>query len=182
MTTRTEPITLSAALREHTADAHQRAEESTFVVDLLAGRLSLDALVALLAQSLPIYAALEETCRAADSPILAPLLDPRLERTERLRADLAAHAAAGRRFETVLPSAEAYAAELRSLADRPAALLAHHYVRYLGDLSGGQVIASLVQRHYGADPGALTFYRFEIERPKVYKDDYRPTRRAAAER
>jgi len=40
--------------------------------------------------------------------------------------------------------------------------LAHHYTRYLGDLSGGQAIAALVTRHYGATPDQLGFYRFDV--------------------
>lgn len=51
--------------------------------------------------------------------------------------------------------------------------MAHHYVRYLGDLSGGQVVATHVRRHYGLTDG-LTFYDFtEVGKPKPYKDDYR---------
>lgn len=167
---------LSTALQQHTAAAHDRAEGSSFVTDLLDGSLSLDAVVALLAQSLPIYRALEESCRqAADSPVLAPLLDERLDRTARLEADLAYHADQGRTYPTVLPATEAYVAELRDLAGHPAALVAQHYVRYLGDLSGGQIIARLVQRHYDADPAGLTFYAFDIDHPKRYKDAYRAT-------
>ena len=53
-------------------------------------------------------------------------------------------------------------------------LLAHHYVRYLGDLSGGQVIARLVQRHYGVPDAGLHFYDFSLlGKAKVYKDAYR---------
>ena len=167
-----ETTPLSTALQQHTAEAHTRAEESPFVDDLLAGRLDRQALVALLAQSLPIYAALEEACRAnADDPALAPFVDPVLERTAALRADLAAHAAAGYRFDREFPTTREYAAELASLT--PAELLAHHYVRYLGDLSGGQIIARLTTRHYDIDPATLSFYSFDIAKPKVYKDDYR---------
>nr|WP_280953245.1 biliverdin-producing heme oxygenase [Acidipropionibacterium timonense] len=84
--------------------------------------------------------------------MLAPVLDERLDRTARLEADLAYHAAHGRVHRTVLPETGAYIATLRVHARRPAALVAHHYVRYLGDLSGGQAIGRLVQRHYAADP------------------------------
>ena len=38
--------------------------------------------------------------------------------------------------------------------------LAHHYARYLGDLSGGQAVAVLMARHYGATPEQLCFYDF----------------------
>ena len=53
-------------------------------------------------------------------------------------------------------------------------LSAHHYVRYLGDLSGGQVIGRMMQRHYGVSDECVTFYRFaEIPKTKPYKDNYR---------
>ena len=56
----------------------------------------------------------------------------------------------------------------------PERYLAHHYLRYLGDLSGGQAVAALVTRHYGIPAEALSMYRFtELPKPKVFKDDYR---------
>lgn len=45
-----------------------------------------------------------------------------------------------------------------------------------GRLAGGQIIARMVQRHYGIDPAGLRFYHFEeIPKPKPYKDAYRAT-------
>ena len=60
--------------------------------------------------------------------------------------------------------------------------VAHHYTRYLGDLSGGQAIAALVARHYGATPDQLGFYRFEIADDGVvrYKRGYREAMNALA--
>src|SRR5699024_7772612 len=56
----------------------------------------------------------------------------------------------------------------------PEVMLANHYVRYLGDLSGGQAIARLVERHYEVDADGLGFYRFAgIPKRKPYKDRYR---------
>ncbi|MDN6490366.1 MAG: biliverdin-producing heme oxygenase, partial [Yaniella sp.] len=50
----------------------------------------------------------------------------------------------------------------------------HHYLRYLGDLSGGLAIARLMQRHYQVPDHQLNMYTFEsIEKPKLYKDAYR---------
>lgn len=47
----------------------------------------------------------------------------------------------------------AYVTRIAQLAssDEPAPLLAHAYVRYLGDLSGGQVIRRRVAKSYGLD-------------------------------
>ncbi len=53
-------------------------------------------------------------------------------------------------------------------------LLAHHYIRYLGDLSGGQAISKLVSRHYQVPDSALNFYDFNsIGDIVFYKNRYR---------
>jgi hypothetical protein len=60
----------------------------------------------------------------------------------------------------------AYTSRLRTLADtQPALLLAHSYVRYLGDLSGGQFIKRRIAKAYGLDVEAesgsgVEFYSF----------------------
>lgn len=50
--------------------------------------------------------------------------------------------------------------------------MAHHYVRYLGDLSGGQAIGRMLDRAFGLGGAGLSFYDFPM-RPKPYKDAYR---------
>jgi len=80
-----------------------------------------------------------------------------------------------------LPATAAYAHHLRGLVDSPDDLdrtvryLAHHYARYLGDLSGGQAIAALVARHYGATPEQLSFYDFSdlgsvVDAKRAYRE------------
>ena len=164
---------LSRALKERTAVAHERAENSGFMSSMLEGKSGVEALVALLAQSLPIYAALEAACRRqAQEPQFAPLYDVILERETALRADLDTHAKAGIECGTIVPATRAYVAEIEASAADPARLVGHHYVRYLGDLSGGQIIGTLMRRHHGLDEG-LSFYHFDVAKPKVYKDEYR---------
>ncbi len=53
--------------------------------------------------------------------------------------------------------------------------VAHHYTRYLGDLSGGQAIGRILARTYELDrPEGVRFYDFPaIPKPKPYKDGYR---------
>ena len=46
---------------------------------------------------------------------------------------------------------------------QPALLLAHAYVRYLGDLSGGQYIKYKIKKAYNLDDDALRFYDFSRE-------------------
>ena len=174
---------LSLALRTETASSHEDAEGSAFIEQLMGGLACRPAFVALVAQQLVIYRALEEVLwgEYADHPLVAPVLYHKLDRVAALEQDMAFFA--GEDFEVKLASGEIhivaatadYATSLRS-GHTPEAMLAHHYVRYLGDLSGGQVIARMVQRHYGIDPTGLNFYHFaEIPKPKPYKDRYRET-------
>ncbi|MFW8623216.1 heme oxygenase (biliverdin-producing) [Corynebacterium glutamicum] len=170
---------LSEELRTHTAQAHEEAEHSTFMNDLLTGKLDAQAFIKLQEQSWLFYTALEAAARAcAEDSRAAGLLDPRLERKETLEADLdKLHENTTWRDNVTATAATAsYVERLESIEaakDFPR-LVAHHYVRYLGDLSGGQVIARLVNREYAVSEEALSFYRFEdLGKLKPYKDNYR---------
>lgn len=166
----------SAEVRARTAERHSRAEHSAFMQELMEGRLDAAAYGLLLAQYRPVYAALEEVGRAfrdAGEPLTAPFNQPGLDRLDAIDADLE-HFAQDPAELPVLRSTADYAEHLRSLADSPERFLAHHYLRYLGDLSGGQAIAALMARHYGIPAEALSMYRFpDLPKPKVFKDQYR---------
>lgn len=171
---------LSELLKSATAEVHQQAEDSPFVSRLMSGDGTPDDFSALIVQQYPVYAALEQQMRRhASGPVAAAVHDPALERHDALRADLA-HLV-GPTWQADLESGalpvhdatRSYVAAIAAVTD-PVELVAHHYVRYLGDLSGGQIIARLVSRHYGIAPEGLSFYRFDsIAKPKVYKDEYR---------
>jgi len=52
--------------------------------------------------------------------------------------------------------------------------IAHHYTRYLGDLSGGQAIARLVSRQHGFEGDGVAFYDFaELGPIPHFKKAYR---------
>ena len=184
MRTTVQPLAFSAALRSRTLDDHQRAEQQPFIVDLMGGALGLDAYAALLAQLAVVYAALEDCERAAAlEPTVAPFVSAGLHRREALAADLAAlralgHDAAG---VPILPATRRYAARITHIAATwPVGFVAHHYTRYLGDLSGGQVIRRMLERHYALDASALTFYDFEgLPSPVAFKVGYRDALDAA---
>ncbi|YCK81848.1 biliverdin-producing heme oxygenase [Arthrobacter sp. D3-18] len=171
----------SEELKSHTASAHEHAEQAGFVTELLAGRMEASQVAAILLQNYVIYRALESALEVNADPRLAPFADPALMRVPALQKDLAVHygddwerkLAAGQLHVT--PGAKAYADELHELGPGSTTyLMAHHYVRYLGDLSGGQIISALVQRHYGINPEGLNFYAFDsIGKIKPYKDSYR---------
>ncbi|MGN9767883.1 heme oxygenase (biliverdin-producing) [Micromonospora sp. SD12] len=168
----------SAELRAASKEAHQGAESQRYVSALVAGDLDRDAYAALVMQHHVIYEALEgaaETMR--HDPLAGPFVDDALTRLPALAADLEFLLGPDwrRRIEPT-PATACYAERLGAVrAGSPERFIAHHYTRYLGDLSGGLHIGRSLARHYGltGDAGAA-FYRFDrIPSPKAYKDAYR---------
>ena len=170
------PSSLSTQLRERTREAHERAETVPFITDLMAGRLNRVAYADLAAQLHGIYVALETAPgRLADVPRAQGLLFAELTRTPSIEDDLThLYGPTWRDRIEVLPAARAYAERVTQVAGDLPRYAAHAYTRYLGDLSGGQAIKRLVQRHYGIGDEGVAFYTFTgIARPKVFKDLYR---------
>jgi heme oxygenase len=168
-----EPLDVAALVRAASADDHRAAESRGYIVQLMGGELSLEEYTRYLAQFGWVYEALEERGSRDGDPAV---FDPELARMAAIEADLAALGAADwRTSHPALPATAEYAAHLRAVSDDDVRYLAHHYTRYLGDLSGGQAIARLVARHYGATPEQLSFYRFDIAEDGVvrYKRGYR---------
>ena len=161
-------------LRAATAPQHREAESRSFISRLMAGELNLGSYTAYLGQYAHIYQALEARVPSAGDP--APLGDDSLARLAAIESDLRALGVDDwREQHPALAATSAYVARLESLPrDDVPRYLAHHYTRYLGDLSGGQAIGALVARHYGATDDQLAFYRFDaIESPVVFKRAYR---------
>ncbi len=168
---------LSHRLRVDTLDAHREAEKATFVQELMGARLPVEGYTRLVAQQHAIYSALEAAVAANTDAALAPFLDPALNRLAALERDLE-HLAGedwAREYPR-LPATRAYVDRIDVFCTTSSvALLAHHYIRYLGDLSGGQVIGRILRRTYGfGDDRGTEFYSFpEIASPKRFKDRYR---------
>jgi heme oxygenase len=129
------------------------------MAELLAGRVGLPAYTQLLRNLHALYAALEAALRASADAALLPL--PALRREAALAADL--DLLQGPRWHDELPLHEAtraYVQRLQAQAhEQPRLLMAHAYLRYLGDLHGGQMLQRLVARALGGQP-ALSFYDF----------------------
>ena len=168
-----EPLDVAALVRAASADDHKAAESRGYIVQLMGGELSLEEYTRYLAQFGWVYEALETRGSRDGDPAV---FDPELARMAAIEADLAALGAADwRTSHPALPATVEYADHLRAVSDDDVRYLAHHYTRYLGDLSGGQAIARLVARHYGATPEQLSFYVFDIAEDGVvrYKRGYR---------
>ena len=162
----------AARLRAATAAQHNDAETRSFIARLMGGELDIDAYVAYLAQFAYVYRALESRPAQPDDPGFVN--DNALARSPAIMSDLTALGAAD--WETSHPplhETTAYVDRLHAVATDLPRHIAHHYTRYLGDLSGGQVIARRIADHYGAAEDQLAFYRFEGIRPGPYKVAYR---------
>lgn len=164
-------------IRTETQQAHSDTENAGFVSDLLNGNLSPAAHADLIAQTWFVYEALERIGRDyADHPLVGPFLSDELLRTQALEDDL--RFLIGEHWRTEiepLPATVAYVDRLEQVAaTAPEAFLAHHYLRYLGDLSGGQIIRRMLERAYGYERDGLRFYIFDrIPKTKPFKDTYR---------
>ena len=173
----TDTISFSTALRERSRTAHSGSEHAGFMDDLMRGKGTREDYVALVAQHWFIYEALEgATDRMKESPIAAPFLSDKLTRLPALEADLAFLIGPNwrERIEP-LPTTVRYVDRINEVgATWPGGFVAHHYTRYLGDLSGGQFIGKLMARQFGFDTNGIGFYVFaEIADPASFKDVYR---------
>ncbi|MFI9598618.1 heme oxygenase (biliverdin-producing) [Streptomyces sp. NPDC052043] len=169
----------STLIRTASHEQHTEAETSTFMSDLLGGRLSVDAYARYTEQLWFVYEALEDEAeRLASDPVAGPFIRPELFRLAELERDLAHLRGSSWRSEvSVLPATEAYAARVRECAEQwPAGYIAHHYTRYLGDLSGGQIIRDKAEKTWGFTKkgDGVRFYVFEeIPNPAAFKRSYR---------
>lgn len=130
---------------------------------LLQGRIEPGEYNVLLRNLHALYEALEEALdRHAALPHIAPLRIAALYRAPALAADLARLHGAHWRSLPLAAAMSDYIARIAVLAGAdPAPLAAHAYVRYLGDLSGGQILRDLVRRALALGGNAGTaFYAF----------------------
>ena len=167
----------AALLRSATRDEHERTERAPFVTHLMAGKVGRDTYALFLRQLVEVYRALEDDRIIATDPVAAAFADPLLARSDALHRDLTfLHGDLWELELPVLPATVRYAARIREVAASwPGGYVAHHYTRYLGDLSGGQALAASVRRHLdlGGSDG-VAFFTFDgIESIKRYKDRYR---------
>ena len=167
---------LSARLRAETRADHDAAQGSGFLDRLAAGRLPAAAYADLAAQHFVIYETLEQAALAMiDDPVAGDFVLPELDRVPALTADLEFLVGPDWRDRiAVRPATLAYRARLRAVAfDRASAFIAHHYTRYLGDLSGGQYLGPAIAKSYGLDGDGHRFFVFEGVRPPAFRAAYR---------
>ncbi|MFB7178347.1 heme oxygenase (biliverdin-producing) [Streptomyces sp. NPDC056257] len=169
----------STVIRVASHEQHTEAETSTFMSDLLGGRLGVDAYTRYTEQLWFVYRALEDAAETlGNDPVAGPFIQPELMRVAEIERDLA-HLLGPDWQENVvaLPATRAYAARVAECAaEWPGGYVAHHYTRYLGDLSGGQIIRDKAERTWGFERkgDGVRFYVFaDISNPAAFKRTYR---------
>uniref|UniRef100_A0A8C7T6D3 Heme oxygenase n=1 Tax=Oncorhynchus mykiss TaxID=8022 RepID=A0A8C7T6D3_ONCMY len=170
---------LSEQIKAVTKDSHVRAENTELMLAYQRGNVSLTQYKLLLCSLYEIYQALEEALdNNSNHPSVAPIYFPlELARLESVERDLEHFYGQDWREKIVVPAAtKIYAHRLRQIGkDNPEYLVAHAYTRYLGDLSGGQVLGRITQKSLGLKGGeGLSFFSFPgVSSPNLFKQLYR---------
>jgi heme oxygenase (biliverdin-producing, ferredoxin) len=148
-----------SVLREHTNEKHRAAEDTPFVQYMLHGNITPDDYAVYLQQFHGIYDAIEH--HAEVNGLLTDL--PDIKRADRMKLDIEELGYPVLPEEELLPTVQRWCQHIRDLSesDRKDQIFAHVYVRHMGDMYGGKVIAKRV-------PGAGKCYEFE-DRPGLIK-------------
>ncbi|CAK6697381.1 MULTISPECIES: heme oxygenase (biliverdin-producing) [unclassified Synechococcus] len=171
-------VDLASQLREGTKKAHTMAENTGFVTCFLKGVVDKISYRKLVADLYFVYSAMEEEIgKLKGHPVVGPIASDALNRRGALEADLAFYFGSDWRQQvSPTPGAEAYVARLHQVAaESPELLVGHHYTRYIGDLSGGQILKNIAQKAMNlGDHDGLRFYEFDaIPDEKGFKANYR---------
>lgn len=168
---------LSSKLRVGTKKAHTMAENVGFVKCFLRGAVEKTSYRKLVGNFYFVYSAMEEEIeKHKNHPIVSKINFPELYRKQTLEEDLAYYYGANWREQVKLsPAGEAYVKRIRELSEQePELLISHSYTRYMGDLSGGQILKGIAQTAMNLTDGGTAFYEFpEITDEKAFKANYR---------
>ncbi|MBD1851856.1 heme oxygenase (biliverdin-producing) [Leptolyngbya sp. FACHB-711] len=171
---------LATKLREGTKKAHTMAENVGFVKCFLKGVVEKNSYRKLAANFYFVYSAMEEEMeRHREHPIVSKIYFSELNRKASLEQDMRYYFGNNWREQIELsPAGEAYVQRIRDISNNsPELLISHSYTRYLGDLSGGQILKNIAQRAMNLAEGEGTaFYEFQdISDEKAFKAKYRQT-------
>ena len=153
---------LTIRLREATRTLHTEVERAGVMRLLLRGQLDRVGYCALLRNLHAVYAALEAGVRQYNQHAgLARLRCASMFRADSLADDLKVLHGPNWATDIVLVSAAVSYAQHLNETTEPLMFAAHAYVRYLGDLSGGQMLARIVANSLCLAPNqGVSFYDF----------------------
>ncbi|XP_057700132.1 heme oxygenase-like [Corythoichthys intestinalis] len=170
---------LSEQIKQVTMESHMRAENTELMLSFQKGQVTMQQYKLLLSSLHEIYQTLEEELdKNSGHPAVEPIYFPsELARLEPIEKDLEFFYGPDWKQKIVVPAATTrYCDRLRKIGkENPEYLVAHAYTRYLGDLSGGQVLGRIAQKSMGLKNGeGLSFFAFPgVSSPNLFKQLYR---------
>ncbi len=176
------PVALATQLREGTKKSHTMAENTGFVSCFLKGVVDKSTYRKLISDLYFIYLAMEDEFSRLiqeEHPVISLIDFEELNRCQSLKEDLIFYF--GENWENLLSassSAKAYQDRIKHIAvAQPELLIGHHYTRYIGDLSGGQILRRIAKKAMNITGNdGLKFYDFEkIKDQKEFKLKYSKT-------
>nr|QCI08521.1 Heme oxygenase [Spermothamnion repens] len=169
---------LAQQLREGTTKSHSMAENVSFVKSFLGGVVDKNSYRQLIANLFFVYVAIEEEIdKNKDHIAVQAIYFPELHRKQSLIKDLEYYYGSNW-FNIIEPSlaTQVYVDRIHSIgSNQPELLIAHAYTRYMGDLSGGQILKKIAQNAMQlSDNLGTSFYDFDsIKDENLFKEMYR---------
>jgi heme oxygenase len=169
---------LAIKLRSGTQQSHAVIENVGFMKCFVKGVVDRDCFAKFLANLYCIYSELEATLESnLNNPLINTLYFPELNRKAALEKDLKFYY--GNDWQSQVkpsPAAQICISRLRNISStEPLLLLGHAYTRYMGDLSGGQMLQKVAQSALQLSGyEGTSFYNFEqIPDKTSFKEKYR---------
>ena len=168
---------LAIRLKEGTKESHSAAENTKFVASFLRGVVDYEEYRKLLTNFYYVYDTMEQRIRETEDPMVQAIKSEDLERKEAIERDLEYYYGPDwKDKQTPSEACNTYCHRINEIAEKdPYLLIAHHYTRYIGDLSGGKILKEIAARVLNPPKGkGLDFYEFpSIPNAKMFKQNYR---------
>ena len=168
---------LAIRLKEGTKESHSAAENTKFVASFLRGVVDYEEYRKLLTNFYYVYDTMEQRIRETEDPMVQAIKSEDLERKEAIERDLEYYyGPEWKDKQTPSEACNTYCHRINEIAEKdPYLLIAHHYTRYIGDLSGGKILKEIAARVLKPPVGkGLDFYEFpSIPNAKEFKNNYR---------
>ncbi len=160
-------MSIAMMLREGTAEKHQETEKVPYLRAIFRGGLDAQTYTYQLESLLYVYTKMEALFRLnQDHPILSKLYFPELFREDSLKKDIETFRSKfGVKIRgSVSPKTQSYMDHIDRINNtNPMLLAAQAYVRYLGDLSGGQAIQKVITKTFSlSEEEGTEFYKFPL--------------------